>query len=96
MQSWVALAVWGRIIATYLGDIQQFAWLIGLIKYSCTTTAYFLIVFICFVTAFADSFNALEYKFLVSGDFDALIGGDPGESKDFKFDQLDTTISANF
>ena len=60
MQSWVALAIWLRIIVTYLGEIEQFSWLVGLIKYSCESTIAFLTVFLCFITAFADSFNALE------------------------------------
>ena len=66
-QSWVALAVWMRMILTYLGQIKEFSWLVGLISYSCTSTVYFFIVFICGVTAFADSFNALDQKILLNG-----------------------------
>ena len=61
-QSWVALAVWLRIILTYLGSIKSFSWLIGLIRYSCIQSGSFLFIFICFVTAFADSFSALEQR----------------------------------
>jgi len=59
-QSWVALAIWTRLIMTYLGQIQKFSWIIGLIRHSCSSTVVFLSVFILGVTAFADSFNALE------------------------------------
>ena len=55
-QSWVALAVWFRIIVAYLGEIKSFNWLVGLIRFSCTATGYFIAVFLCGVTAFADSF----------------------------------------
>ena len=67
MQSWVALAVWLRIVVTYLGEIQEFSWLVGLIKYSCKTTIYFLTVFVCLVTAFTDAYNALDQKLLING-----------------------------
>ena len=50
-----------------MGEIKEFGWLVGLIKYSCTTTIYFLIVFASLVTAFTDSFNALDQKLLISG-----------------------------
>ena len=58
-QSWVALIIWMRIL-TYLSQTQTFSWIMGLIKHSCSSTLFFLSVFICGVTAFADSFNALE------------------------------------
>lgn len=67
-----------------------------MIKYSCTSTGYFLTVFICFVTAFADSFNALEYKMLVSVDYKDLLTGTPEEIQNFKHKLLDTSVSANF
>ena len=67
VQSWVALAVWLRIVVTYLGEIQQFNWLVGLIKYSCSSTVYFITVFVCFITAFTDAYNALDQKFLING-----------------------------
>ena len=58
-QSWGALIIWMRIL-TYLSQTQTFSWIIGLIKHSCSSTVVFLSVFILGVTAFADSFNALE------------------------------------
>ena len=30
-QSWVAMAIWIRFIVTYLGEIKEFSWLVGLI-----------------------------------------------------------------
>ena len=67
-QSWVALAVWMRLILTYLGEIQQFGWLVGLIKYTSASTGYFLTVFLLSVTAFSDAFAALDKKIYINGD----------------------------
>ena len=59
-QSWVAFAIWFRMIVAYLGEIQQFSWLVGLIKFSCSSSFYFLTVFLIAVTAVADCFTAIE------------------------------------
>lgn len=64
----MALAIWLRIIVTFLGQLEQFTFLIGLIRYSCKASVTFIIVFICGVTAFADSFNALEQRFMINGE----------------------------
>jgi len=61
----VALAIWMRAIVEYLGKIREFSWLVGLIKFSANYSLYFITVFILGVTAFADSFNALEQRFLI-------------------------------
>mmetsp|Transcript_6175 Transcript_6175/g.7387 ORF Transcript_6175/g.7387 Transcript_6175/m.7387 type:complete len:102 (+) Transcript_6175:181-486(+) len=67
MQSWIALLVWTRLIMTNLGDIEAMSWLIGLIQNSTEATALFMAVLICAVTAFSDSFNALDQKIMIKG-----------------------------
>lgn len=67
MQSWVALLIWTRLILTNLGDIEVMSWLIGLILNSGVATTLFMIVLLCAVTAFADSFNALDQKIMIKG-----------------------------
>lgn len=61
------MAIWVRFIVTYLGEIKEFSWLVGLIQYTCSSTGYFLLVFLMAVVAFTDSFNALDQKILING-----------------------------
>ena len=96
MQSWVALAIWTRLMVSCLGQIQQFSWVIGLIKHSFTQTLFFLTVFILGVTAFADSFNTFEQRFLID---DSVINsmGLTGDAFIIeKLKKLDNTMESNF
>jgi len=68
MISWVALLVWMRLIMSNLGDIERMSWLIGLIQNSCVAMTSFLLVLSCAITAFADSFNALDQKIMLKGE----------------------------
>lgn len=96
MQSWVALAIWTRLMVSYFGQIQQFSWVIGLIKHSCTQTLFFLTVFILGVTAFADSFNTFEQRFLID---DSVLNSKGLTGDSFileKIKKLDNTMQSNF
>ena len=77
-----------------MGEIKEFSWLVGLIKYSCTTTIYFLIVFASLVTSFTDSFNALDQKLIISGD--AYDGETDYELRLQRAEDLDVSVAANF
>lgn len=92
LQSWVALAVWMRLILTYLGEIQQFGWLVGLIKYTSASTGYFLTVFLLSVTAFSDAFSALDKKIYINGDVFAAENLSEEEIKAAKAEGLTTDL----
>jgi|Transcript_20452 hypothetical protein len=97
LQSWVALTVWMRVILTYLGEIRELSWLVGLIKYTMTSTGYFLVVFLVGVTAFADSFNALDQEILLEGKRFEGLNLSPEDYKAAQISMLSTmSFSENF
>ena len=94
-QSWVALAVWLRVILTYLGSVKDLSWLIDLIRYSCVASGSFLFIFICIVTAFADSFKALEQRIRINNEIEV---GEMSEDelKELRDEELNITLGKNF
>ena len=89
------MAIWVRFIVTYLGEIKEFSWLVGLIQYTCSSTGYFLLVFLMAVVAFTDSFNALDQKILINGSRHADFDGTAQELEETQVNELDITLLQN-
>lgn len=59
-QPWVVTAIWCTMIFSYLPEISHFSWIVGLIVNSLVSIVVFIMIYIAGVTAFADSFNAIQ------------------------------------
>ena len=60
IEAWVALFVWYRCVFSYLSEVRQFSKFIGLIIQCILAVSNFMLVYVCGITAFSDSFHAIS------------------------------------
>ena len=80
VEAWVAFAVWFRFLFSYMREVKQFSWIVGLIIFCAYSTIHFMVIYVLGITAFADIFNAFNQSMKLE------------KSKDLKYDEIDVSF----
>ena len=58
--SWVVLLLWIIMVFSYLSEVRDFSWIVGLILSTMDSILVFIVVFLAGITAFGDAFSAIH------------------------------------